>query len=68
MFLQPSVPDVPDIPKVYLDYGHVSPFNETKVALLIENRPNPILAPLMLHFMSVVPPDWRFRFMGSPER
>lgn len=21
----------------------------------------------MLHFISVVPPDWRFRFMGSPE-
>ena len=37
------------------------------MALLIENRPNPILAPLMLHFMSVVPPDWRFRFMGSVE-
>lgn len=35
------------------------------MALLIENRPFPILAPLMLHFMSVVPPDWRFRFMGS---
>jgi hypothetical protein len=44
-----------------------SKFNESKVALLIENRPNPILAPLMLHFMSVVPPDWRFRFMGSVE-
>lgn len=44
-----------------------SPFNVTKVALLIENRPKPILVPLMLHFMSVVPPDWRFRFMGSIE-
>lgn len=44
-----------------------SPYNETKVALLIENRPFPILAPLMLHFISVVPPDWRFRFMGSVE-
>lgn len=21
----------------------------------------------MLHFISVIPPDWRFRFMGSPE-
>jgi hypothetical protein len=42
-----------------------SKFNESKVALLIENRINPILAPLMLHFISVVPPDWRFRFMGS---
>lgn len=43
------------------------PYNASKVALLIENRSNPILAPLMLHFMSVVPPDWRFRFMGSVE-
>jgi hypothetical protein len=44
-----------------------SPFNASKVALLIENRVNPVLAPLMLHFMSVVPPDWRFHFIGSPE-
>lgn len=44
-----------------------SPFNASKVALLIENRPFPMLAPLLLHFISVVPPDWRFRFMGSPE-
>lgn len=51
-----------------LDYHleqQASKFNESKVALLIENRINPILAPLMLHFISVVPPDWRFRFMGS---
>lgn len=44
-----------------------SPFNESKVALLIENRALPMLAPLLLHFIAVVPPDWRFRFMGSPE-
>ncbi|KAL8992802.1 MAG: hypothetical protein Q9169_006827 [Polycauliona sp. 2 TL-2023] len=43
------------------------PFNETKVAFLVENRPLPMLAPLILQFMGVVPPDWRFRFMGSPE-
>lgn len=56
------------VPKVRFDYHkNHSPFNETKVALLIENRPDPILAPLMLHFISVVPPDWRFRFMGSIE-
>ncbi|CRK24988.1 hypothetical protein BN1708_014091 [Verticillium longisporum] len=53
------------VPQVSLQYGVQSPFNHSKVALLIENRPNPILAPLMLHFMAVVPPDWRFRFMGS---
>lgn len=53
-------------PRISIHYPH-SPFNESKVALLIENRPNPILAPLMLHFMAVVPPDWKFRFMGSVE-
>ena len=58
------------LPGVSLEYQYqrqASKFNESKVALLIENRPNPILAPLMLHFISVVPPDWRFRFMGSME-
>jgi hypothetical protein len=58
------------MPKVSLEYHYkqqASKFNESKVALLIENRPKPILAPLMLHFISVVPPDWRFRFMGSVE-
>ncbi|KAI1844077.1 hypothetical protein JX265_009660 [Neoarthrinium moseri] len=62
--------EVPPIPKVHLAYPEPpppSPYNASKVALLVENRPNPILAPLMLHFMSVVPPDWRFRFMGSTE-
>ncbi|KAK9790387.1 hypothetical protein AB5N19_03956 [Seiridium cardinale] len=61
--------EYPGIPKIHLDYHEpvVSPYNASKVALLIENRPNPILAPLLLHFMSVVPPDWRFRFMGSTE-
>ncbi|RDW70078.1 hypothetical protein BP5796_08475 [Coleophoma crateriformis] len=64
-----SLPSLPKLPEVSLDYHDPpkSPYNISKVALLIENRPNPILAPLLLHFMSVVPPDWRFRFMGSLE-
>ncbi|KAK6611088.1 hypothetical protein H4I96_02686 [Botrytis cinerea] len=62
-------PLTPRDPKVTLDYGASTPsqFNQSKVALLIENRVNPILSPLVLHFMSVVPPEWRFRFMGSLE-
>ncbi|KAI1333694.1 hypothetical protein F5Y15DRAFT_421586 [Xylariaceae sp. FL0016] len=58
-----------EVPRLHLEYTQPprSPFNESKVALLIENRAVPSLAPLMLHFMSVVPPDWRFRFMGSTE-
>ncbi|KAJ8068787.1 hypothetical protein OCU04_002483 [Sclerotinia nivalis] len=72
LLFRPSIPErpsLPKIPKVSLDYGAPAPsqFNASKVALLIENRVNPILSPLMLHFMSVVPPDWRFRFMGSLE-
>ncbi|ORY70003.1 uncharacterized protein BCR38DRAFT_384612 [Pseudomassariella vexata] len=64
----PTIRAVP-VPQIHLDYHEPvqSPYNASKVALLIENRVNPILAPLMLHFMSVVPPDWRFRFMGSTE-
>ncbi|KAI3337302.1 hypothetical protein HD806DRAFT_518201 [Xylariaceae sp. AK1471] len=69
------------VPRLRLEYSdsHASPsqlssfrpqhslFNVSKVALLVENRALPSLAPLLLHFISVVPPDWRFRFMGSPE-
>lgn len=55
-----------EIPDVWLDY-HKPLYNETKVALLIENRPDGKLAPMILHMMSVVPPDWKFRFMGSNE-
>jgi hypothetical protein len=72
LLFRPSIPErtsLPTIPKVTLDYHSTAPsqFNQSKVALLIENRVNPILSPLLLHFMSVVPPDWRFRFMGSSE-
>lgn len=50
-------------PRLSLEYAR--PYNASKLALLIENRPLPLLAPLLLHFISVVPPDWSFRFMGS---
>ncbi|CUS08565.1 unnamed protein product [Tuber aestivum] len=40
-------------------------FNESKVALLIEDRPVVHLAPLVLHMISVVPEDWKFQFVGS---
>lgn len=33
----------------------------------MEDRPLPYLIPLLLHFISVVPPEWSFRFMGSEE-
>ncbi|KAI4219567.1 MAG: hypothetical protein LQ349_008316 [Xanthoria aureola] len=55
-----------DIPTVSLDF-HQPKYNPTKVALLIENRPEPMLAPHMLHMLSVIPPDWRAQFMGSDE-
>lgn len=40
-------------------------FNSSKVALLIEGRPIPHLVPQLLHMISVVPPDWRFLFIGT---
>ncbi|RFU35915.1 hypothetical protein B7463_g483, partial [Scytalidium lignicola] len=49
------------------DYNPKSQFNASKVALLIEGRPIPHLVPQLLHMISVVPPDWRFVFIGSKE-
>ncbi|KAH7037786.1 uncharacterized protein B0I36DRAFT_345851 [Microdochium trichocladiopsis] len=67
------------IPKVKVDWhklsstGHFvddedsspSPFNRTKLAILVEPRPLPHLVPQILHMISVVPPDWKFLFVGS---
>ncbi|KAF4345747.1 hypothetical protein FBEOM_289 [Fusarium beomiforme] len=58
---------LPNLPKIMLHYASQSEYNESKVALLIENRPQPIIAPLLLKFMYQMPPDWKFRFMGSNE-
>ena len=59
------------IPNLIIDwYPRRDPrtqYNESKLALLIEPRPLPHLVPLILHMISVVPPDWRFLFIGSPE-
>ncbi|KAH8154717.1 uncharacterized protein LAJ45_01248 [Morchella importuna] len=41
-------------------------YNASKLALLIEDRPIAHLAPLLLHMITVVPPDWQFLFLGSP--
>ncbi|KAI9833949.1 MAG: hypothetical protein M1819_003458 [Sarea resinae] len=41
-------------------------YNSSKVALFVEPRPLGHITPLLLHMMSVVPPDWRFLFLGSP--
>ncbi|KAB5558095.1 hypothetical protein GE09DRAFT_1173156 [Coniochaeta sp. 2T2.1] len=40
-------------------------YNSSKLAILIEPRPLPHLVPQILHMISVVPPDWRFLFIGS---
>lgn len=61
------------IPSVKLDWPNPptkdarAAFNASKLALLIEARPLPHLSPLILHMMAVVPPDWRFLFIGSRE-
>ncbi|KAI0486901.1 hypothetical protein F4859DRAFT_510682 [Xylaria cf. heliscus] len=60
-----SPPPTPTTPTSFSPQGG-GLFNTSKVALLIEDRALPHLAPLLLHFVAVVPPDWRFRFMGSP--
>ncbi|CAK7218748.1 hypothetical protein SBRCBS47491_003615 [Sporothrix bragantina] len=57
------------IPSIKVDWSipaePESMFNASKVALIIEPRPLPHLVPLVLHMATVVPPDWRFVFIGS---
>lgn len=48
-----------------VDEDPTEAYNHAKVALLIEPRPLPHLVPQLLHMISVVPPDWRFVFIGS---
>ncbi|KAJ6264990.1 hypothetical protein Dda_1145 [Drechslerella dactyloides] len=59
------------LPTVSVDYHPnrppPSPYNETRLALLVETRPLGHLAPLLLHMITVVPPEWRFLFLGSKE-
>lgn len=58
------------VPSIIVDwhpYGRLSRFNESKVALLIEPQTLSHLVPLILHMTSVVPFDWYFLFIGSPE-
>lgn len=42
-------------------------YNPAKVAMIIEPRVMPHLVPQLLHMVAVVPPDWRFLYIGSPE-
>ena len=58
------------LPSIKVDWATPSTdprdaYNASKVALLIEPRPLPHLVPQILHMISVVPPDWRFLFIGS---
>lgn len=42
-------------------------YHPAKVAMIIEPRVMPHLVPQLLHMIAVVPPDWRFLYIGSPE-
>jgi hypothetical protein len=44
-----------------------SPYDPTKLAFLVETRPLPHLPALFTHMAGVIPPEWTFKFMGSPE-
>ncbi|KAJ6446671.1 putative xylanase 3 [Purpureocillium lavendulum] len=58
-----SVPSSP--PTTTPRYG-APELNTSKLALLVEDRPQKILAPVLLHFIGVLPPSWPLLFLGSP--
>ncbi|KAI9788627.1 MAG: hypothetical protein M1816_006773 [Peltula sp. TS41687] len=75
-FLLPSPSDLASqishrLPSVKVDYHpNADPrtnYNQSKVALLVETRPLAHVPALLLHMISVVPPDWRFIYLGSNE-
>ncbi|KFY55898.1 hypothetical protein V497_06652 [Pseudogymnoascus sp. VKM F-4516 (FW-969)] len=47
------------------DTNPLTAYDPTKIALLIEGRARPHLVPQILHMISVVPPEWRFLFIGT---
>ncbi|OBT67157.1 hypothetical protein VE03_02686 [Pseudogymnoascus sp. 23342-1-I1] len=47
------------------DSNPLTAHDPTKLALLIEGRARPHLVPQILHMISVVPPEWRFLFIGT---
>lgn len=57
----------PRFPSIKARWGHDTRYNASKLAIIVDPEPNPLLVPLILHMMAVVPPDWRFLFVGSRE-
>lgn len=60
------------LPSVYIDWHPNQTFQQrfqsNKTALYLETRSDRhFMTPLLLHMMEVVPPDWRFLFLGSDE-
>ncbi|KAK7717337.1 hypothetical protein SLS64_002827 [Diaporthe eres] len=57
------------IPSIKVDWTPTddprAAYNASKVAMIIEPRVMPHLVPQLLHMIAVVPPDWRFLFIGS---
>ncbi|KFY14167.1 hypothetical protein V491_06127 [Pseudogymnoascus sp. VKM F-3775] len=57
------------IPSIKVEFhpesNPLTAYDPTKVALLIEGRAKPHLVPQILHMISVVPPEWRFLFIGT---
>ena len=56
------------LPSVNINWdANQSPYNKSKLAVMIEDRPLGHLTPLLLHMMSIVPAEWPFLFVGSTE-
>ena len=55
-----------EVPSVKVNFRPPPPqFNQSKVALLVEQRPLGTLVPLINHMSHVIPPDWEILFLGS---
>lgn len=61
------LPTTTPLPAAVLNPSKVLVLDPTKVAFLVETRPLKHLPALYAHMTAIIPPEWSFKLMGSPE-
>lgn len=58
----PAAPAAPVVPT-----GHFTPLDPTRVALIVETRPEKVLPGLLAHMIGTIPPQWIVKMVGTNE-
>jgi hypothetical protein len=63
----PAHPAVPSSKTFVVPSNGTQYLDHTRVALIIENRPMPVLPALITHFIGALPPQWLVKMVGTEE-